>query len=249
MLTHSHVDAFNRYLNTTVGREKLCRLVQYFARFYAFYLLRNGAPKETIQRWSDLKSHIANGRKFFRLLKPVEFAQAGVKSLALQDEVLRITAFAKQFGMCFYYLSEVFVLTSAINFYKPKNLQKIATIGQRCWWFAIAASLISGLYKLKQLSVRQHILDKSRKALLNTEEKSDAQIADLRAQEKILATICLCLFRDKYNTKYAFVQDAVDIIIPSSNLGYLKADDGIVGLAGIITSLMAMNSQWKKLNG
>lgn len=110
MITHSGVDAFNRYLNTTVGREKLCRLVQYFARFYAFYLFRNGAPKDTIQRWVNLKTHLGNGRKFFRLLKPVEFAQTGVKSLSIRDEVLRFTAVAKQTGMFFYYMSEVFVL-------------------------------------------------------------------------------------------------------------------------------------------
>lgn len=112
VLTHSGVDHFNRYLNTTVGREKLCRLVQYFARFYAFYLFRSGAPKDTIQRWVELKTHLGNGRKFFRLLKPVEFAQTGVKSLTIRDEVLRYTAVAKQIGMAFYYITEVFALVS-----------------------------------------------------------------------------------------------------------------------------------------
>lgn len=52
---------------------------------------------------------------------------------------------------------------------------------------AIAASLISGLYKFKQINVREHMLEKSRKAIVNTEEKSDAQISELKAQEKALA--------------------------------------------------------------
>jgi peroxin-11B len=124
VLTHAGVEAFNRYLNTTVGREKLCRLVQYFARFYAFYLFRSGAPKDTIQRWVDLKTHLGNGRKFFRLLKPVEFAHTGIKSLAIKDEVLRSTAVAKQTGMMLYYLSEVFVLvcyTRGSTYTKDKN--------------------------------------------------------------------------------------------------------------------------------
>ncbi|KAG1446811.1 hypothetical protein G6F56_009458 [Rhizopus delemar] len=112
VLTHEKVDAFNRYLGTTVGREKLCRLVQYFARFYAYYLFRNGAPKNTIQRWVDLKTHLGNGRKFFRLLKPVEFAQVGVKSLTISDEIVRYTAVIKQAGMFFYYLSEALVLVN-----------------------------------------------------------------------------------------------------------------------------------------
>lgn len=120
VLTHSGVDHFNRYLNTTVGREKLCRFVQYFARFYAFYLFRHGAPKETIQRWVDLKTHLGNGRKFFRLLKPVEFAHTGVKSLTIKDEILRFTAVAKQIGMAFYYLTEVFVLVSTLTL-SPMN--------------------------------------------------------------------------------------------------------------------------------
>ena len=106
------VDAINKYLQSTVGREKALRLIQYFARFYAFYLLRNGAPKEAIQRWGDLKTHIGNGRKFFRLLKQFEFAQAGVKALSIQDEVLRVTAALKQAGMFFYYSTEAIVLVS-----------------------------------------------------------------------------------------------------------------------------------------
>ena len=112
VVTHAGVDAFNKYLGTTVGREKLCRFVQYFARFYVFYLFRQGAPKDTIQRWTDLKTHLGNGRKFYRLLKPVEFAQAGVKNLSVRDEVLRITGVAKQAGMFLYYCTEMFVLVS-----------------------------------------------------------------------------------------------------------------------------------------
>ncbi|KAG1047528.1 hypothetical protein G6F42_029101 [Rhizopus arrhizus] len=84
-------------------------------------------------------------------------------------------------------MSEVFVLSNSINFYKPANIKKITEFGQKCWFAAIAASLISGLYKFKQLSVREHMLEKSRKAIVNTEEKSESQIADLKAQEKALA--------------------------------------------------------------
>ncbi|EIE79680.1 hypothetical protein G6F46_004296 [Rhizopus delemar] len=241
VLTHEKVDAFNRYLGTTVGREKLCRLVQYFARFYAYYLFRTGASKDTVQRWVDLKTHLGNGRKFFRLLKPVEFAQVGVKSLSMKDQVLRYTAVAKQAGMFFYYLSEAFVLSNAINFYKPSNIKKITEFSQKCWLTALVASLLSGLYKSKQLVAREKMLEKTRKMIVNSEKDSEAQILELKAQEKTLA-------KDKYNTRYQMIQDAVDAIIPLAGLGYLKADEGIVGLAGMTTSILAMNTQWKKLN-
>jgi peroxin-11B len=79
------------------------------------------------------------------------------------------------------------VQSNSINFYKSPNIKKITEFGQKCWFAAIAASLISGLYKFKQISVREHMLEKSRKAITNNEEKSEAQIAELKAQEKALA--------------------------------------------------------------
>jgi peroxin-11B len=42
----------------------------------------------------------------------------------------------------------------------------------------------------------------------------------------------MSICREKYNAQYQFMQDAVDTIIPSSALGIIKADEGIVGLAG-----------------
>lgn len=107
---NTQVDSINRYLNTTTGREKLCRLIQYFARFYAFYLYRCNAPYAEVERWANLKQHIGNGRKLFRLLKPVEFVQAAAQCLDASDEVLHVTGIVKHLGNALYYSSEVFVL-------------------------------------------------------------------------------------------------------------------------------------------
>lgn len=102
----TYITAFNRYLAVTNGREKLCRLVQYFARFYAFYLLHTDCSSVTIQRWTELRRHLGTSRKFFRLLKPVEFAQSSFKSLSLIDPILKATQFTKFASGFFYLISE-----------------------------------------------------------------------------------------------------------------------------------------------
>lgn len=114
-ITDAQITAFNKFLGTTTGREKACRFVQYFARFYAFYLLRQGASVESIKRWNDLKSHISIGRKFFRLLKPVELAQSSFKSLSLADPVLRVANFVKFSSNFLYYTSEALNLVCNAN--------------------------------------------------------------------------------------------------------------------------------------
>lgn len=53
-----------------VGRDKLYRAVQYYARFLAYYCLRKGYSKETVARLQALKSTLGLSRKreFFALL-------------------------------------------------------------------------------------------------------------------------------------------------------------------------------------
>lgn len=114
-ITDEQINAFNKFLSVTNGREKACRLVQYFARFYVFYLLRQGSNKQIIQRWIDLKNNIGIGRKFFRLLKPVELAQSSIKSLSLSDPVLRATQCIKFTSNFFYFTSEAMSLVSVFS--------------------------------------------------------------------------------------------------------------------------------------
>ncbi|CAO3590723.1 unnamed protein product [Absidia cylindrospora] len=227
VLSHAHADAINKFLATTTGREKLCRLVQYFSRFYVFYLTRTGASKDVIKRWAELKSHIGNARKFFRLLKPIEFAQTGIKGLSIQDPVLKATTVIKQAGMFLYYTTEAINLGNITSFRKVDNIKSITTFGQKCWFVALTASLVSGLYKFKVLAAKE--------ARLTSNEKTDQ--ADLKK-----------LYKDQFTARYQFVQDACDIIIPTAGLGWIGFDEGIVGIAGMITSAMAARNQWYKVN-
>jgi peroxin-11B len=42
------------------------------------------------------------------------------------------------------------------------------------------------------------------------------------------------------------ISDVCDITIPSSALGWVDLDDGIVGLAGVTSSVLGVWGQWKK---
>jgi peroxin-11B len=45
------------------------------------------------------------------------------------------------------------------------------------------------------------------------------------------------------------VLDALDLTLPATALGYFHLEDGLVGLIGFVTSIMGIQSQWKKVNG
>jgi peroxin-11B len=42
------------------------------------------------------------------------------------------------------------------------------------------------------------------------------------------------------------VSDLCDLFIPVSALGYINVDDGVVGLAGAVSSLIGLMAQWNK---
>ncbi len=42
------------------------------------------------------------------------------------------------------------------------------------------------------------------------------------------------------------ISDLCDLTVPLSGLAWVAFDDGVVGLAGVVSSLIGVYSQWKK---
>ena len=55
--------------------------------------------------------------------------------------------------------------------------------------------------------------------------------------------------RERNTTNLQLVSDLCDLCVPSSALGYANLDDGIVGLAGTVSSLIGVYTAWKKTAG
>ena len=45
------------------------------------------------------------------------------------------------------------------------------------------------------------------------------------------------------------VQDALDALNPATAAEFLNMDDGVIGIAGTITSIMGATTQWQAVNG
>lgn len=50
-----------------------------------------------------------------------------------------------------------------------------------------------------------------------------------------------------YAVKFQLIQDVFDALIPAGTLGYLPfMDEGLIGIAGVVSSLMGGYTQWIK---
>ncbi|KAI0778034.1 peroxisomal biogenesis factor [Trametes elegans] len=226
-----------RVLNTTIGRDKLYRAVQYFSRFFAWFLLSRGY-KIQAARWDALKSHLALGRKLLRLGKFMENAQAALRAISAPGETgERLTLIGRQVGYFGYLLLDGFVWANSIKFFNllPSTAQKVNKRSAQFWFTGIVFSIAHGLLKAGRLANEVKKLQGQTWAEKSAEAERDLKLQDLNSAREAV--------------RYQFIIDILDVWIPATTIGLVNLNDGVLGIFGFITSLMALRQQWLNAGG
>ena len=102
-------------LLSTVGRDKLLRTLQYFSRFYAWYLFRTNNPARLIAPYEAIKKQFGLTRKALRLGKNVEHFKAAAVAADSKnmDPVLKYCAVGRQLGYAMYLSLDAVTYVSA----------------------------------------------------------------------------------------------------------------------------------------
>ncbi|KAF9428565.1 Peroxisomal membrane protein PMP27 [Podila epigama] len=230
-----NVQPWLKYTATTVGRDKIYRAVQYFSRFLAWYLLRQGATKETVARFNNLKKTLGLSRKLMRFGKPIEHLEGAVKATTIKDEFLRFCGVGKQLAYAGYLTLDGIIFIDGSGAYKFKNIKKYSEMASRFWLAGIVFGFIGGLYKTRQIQIRRET------ALRGLARSGESEKSESRTELKALA-------KEQHSVNKDLLQNGLDMLIPATGLGYLSLDDGAVGLIGTATAIMGAKSQWAKVN-
>ncbi|KIP12609.1 hypothetical protein PHLGIDRAFT_27380 [Phlebiopsis gigantea 11061_1 CR5-6] len=237
VVLHPTVSQSLKVLGTTLGRDKTYRAVQYFARFLAWLLLSRGYKIEAA-RWNALKNHLALGRKLMRLGKPMEHAQAAMRAaLAPGVPAEQITTIGRQLSYFGYLFHDTLVWANAVKFYnlKPSTSARVGKLANQFWLSGILFSITFGLLKAGRLANEAKQLQSSAWS-----EKGAEVDRNVKLQANLAA---------RADARYQFIIDLLDIWIPATNLGFVNINDGVVGIFGVISSLMGLRQQWLAATG
>ncbi|KXS94168.1 hypothetical protein AC579_604 [Pseudocercospora musae] len=228
VIYHPSVAHFNRFVAATVGRDKVLRTVQYFSRFLAWYLYRTNHPQTTVAIYEAIKKSFGSARKAFRLGKFVEHFKAAAVAADSKsmDPVLKYLAVGRQLGYAVYLSLDALTYFDQTGIYKLSNGARLQKEAYRAWFAGLACNIVAGLYTLYNL---QAIAQK----------RKDSTDAEKKVEEKTLE-------REKAATQLQLISDVADITIPGSAIGVFNLDDGIVGLAGTVSSLIGLSAAWQK---
>ncbi|GAA97548.1 hypothetical protein E5Q_04226 [Mixia osmundae IAM 14324] len=236
VILHPFVSSTLKVWSTTVGRDKTYRTIQYFSRFLAWYCFRMGYTRPTIERFQNLKSALGLSRKLMRIGKPLEHLQSAIKAVDQRDPVLRVTAIGRQLGYAAYLVHDTlaWVHGAKVKVFDKDTISRINRNAARFWFFGLACSLLSGAYKMRDLRVKEI---KARKPRPSPEKESERK-NELRS-----------IAAQRFAVQYQLVQDSLDILLPSASLNWLVLNDGQLGLAGFVTSIMGLRTQTQKVLG
>ncbi|KAK4145217.1 peroxisomal biogenesis factor 11-domain-containing protein [Dichotomopilus funicola] len=227
LVYHPAVSHYLKFVATTVGRDKLLRTIQYFARFYAWYLLRTNRPQTSIAPWEVAKKQFGLIRKVLRVGKNIEHLKAASVAADSKtlDPVLRYTAVGRQLGYAGYLTFDLGTVLDATGIKKSPRAKNLQQQAYRCWAVGITFSLIAQLYTLRQLRLREAKVDR-------------------KEGEGVLEAKRIALERKA--SQLQLTSDLCDLTVPLSALNWVALDDGVVGLAGTLSSLIGVYLQWKK---
>ncbi|KAI0199854.1 peroxisomal biogenesis factor 11 [Astrocystis sublimbata] len=232
LVYHPSVSHYLRFVATTAGRDKVLRLLQYFSRFYAWYLLRTNATRTEIAPYEAVKKSFGATRKLLRVGKNVEHLRAAAvafdslsSSAKGGDAVLKYMALGRQIGYAGYLSADILTVPTAMGIKKWDGAVRAGREASRFWTMGLACSVLAQVYTLYQLRQR--------------EAKVDKKEGEGVVEAKKIAI-------ERYASQLQLLSDLCDLTVPTTALGWAKFDDGFVGLAGTLSSLIGIYSQWKK---
>lgn len=141
-------------LNKTVGRDKLLRTIQYYSRFYAWYLYRTNQPQSAIDPYNAVKKQFGTTRKVLRIGKFLEHLKAAALALDNKsplDPVLRYLAVGRQLGYAGYLSLDAITVIDAIGFRKLESAKTLQENAYRSWAAGLLCSALAGVYTLFRL--------------------------------------------------------------------------------------------------
>lgn len=164
LVYHPSVAHYLKFVATTVGRDKLLRTIQYFARFYAWYLLRTNGTAAQIAPFDALKKQFGLVRKVMRVGKNIEHLKAAAAATDAPkgsiDPVLRYATVGRQLGYAGYLTFDSATVLDAAGVRRFEGAKRLQREAYRFWSMGLACSVVAQVYTLYRLRQREAAVDK-----------------------------------------------------------------------------------------
>lgn len=218
--------------------------MQYFSRFYAWYLYRTNKPQASIDPYNAVKKQFGTTRKIMRIGKFLEHLKAAAVAFDNKnpvDPVLKYLAIGRQLGYAGYLTLDAVTIIDVIGIRKLASAKRLQESAYRSWAAGLIFSAVAGVYTLVRLQEKEKTIDRKEGEGV-VEAKKIEKYGSFPAVNGSDANFS----RERSAARVQLISDVCDLAAPLSAVGILNLDDGIVGISGTVSSLIGVWSQWRK---
>ncbi|EDV26965.1 Peroxisomal membrane protein 11B [Trichoplax sp. H2] len=223
----SYAEFYVKYAAQTAGRDKLCRVVQYGSKIAAWLLEGNPNNAKMIEVINTLSTSLAMARKVFRIGKPIDEVLNAWKCSGLGDLLYKLTLTVSHVCRALYLFHDHLVWLAHVGV-GSLDKKKITLLASRFWLAALITALLRDIYEMITLFFNPI---KSR----NTSGDTVKTIGFIPT-----------LFGRRKDLLLDFIKNECDLWIPMTRLGYSNFSSGMIGVFGVISSLIGILVQINK---
>lgn len=171
-----------------------------------------------------------------------ELYDAAVKS-GSGDKIVQYLQVLRQIGYAGYMVFDNMTIIDAMGVKKYESTKRIQANAYRFWLTGLVASALAGIYSNYALRQRTTQIDE-KDAEGKMEKVKIARYA--KATDTFLPATNIITSRQQRATNIQLISDLCDITVPSTALGYASFDDGFIGLAGTLSSILGVQGVWAR---
>ncbi|KAK3602511.1 hypothetical protein CHS0354_029324 [Potamilus streckersoni] len=237
----SQIIKFNAQTN---GRERICRLLQYISRFLLGYLEGRHNAADILEKLKKLEYMFSMTRKLLRFGKSLDFLQGALKTIHLEDYVLRMTLTLSKINQAFYLLIDHFIWAHNVGVVKL-NKQKWTDLSARFYIATLILNLVRDIYDIFCVICQEVKIYQAR--IKRSQYVNGDSNHSMVTQNQTKGKVVLRVFNENKPLFLDFIKNAADIPIPACTLGYLKLSQQTEGLLGVISSVIGVATVWNPL--
>ncbi|XP_074151251.1 peroxisomal membrane protein 11A [Sminthopsis crassicaudata] len=234
------MDAFTRFTNQTQGRDRLFRAIQYTCMLLRYLLEPKADRKKVVMKLKKLESSVSTGRKWFRLGNVVHAVQATQQSIHVSDLVPRFCLTIANLNRVIYFVCDTVLWVRSVGLISDINKEKWRKWAARHYYYSLLLNIIRDVYEIS-LQMEQVAQEKAKREKSVPQNHLGPCVAD--EETEWLQSFLLLLFRSLRKHPPLLldtVKNLCDILNPLDQLDIYKSNSGVIGLGGLLSSLVGM---------
>ncbi|KAH1669698.1 hypothetical protein KXV65_004776 [Aspergillus fumigatus] len=234
--TPSAIKQFSNFTRTGAGLEKTLRLIQALATI----IIETSIDNETVRTWSTAKSQLALTRRFFRFFNFLDcfeqvFALLGSSSSSSSSSSVAegfpttLIELGRWTCLGLYFVLEDCTILHAMDVYPVSWNEPVIVEAYKFWFYALALSIVGALWGLVFASFSTSA--SAGKAQRHAKKGKSSKERQAEGSGPLMKRI---------------VVDGCDLLIPGVFLGWIQVSEVVVGMAMVVSTLVAGRDIWIK---